>query len=153
MSARRALAGFVGPRDVFRNPLAIYRKNEPCPAGRSPFDLELGVGGDAFAIHAMHFKLGLYEHQSAGALQSLVDLFAAHPGLAADLDAIRGITVRIYEPAFSIIADPAKRTPTTSPTCAPAAASIRPPAPSRPTPSATTCTSPCPASIGAASSS
>lgn len=113
MSARRALAGFVGPRDVFRNPLAIYRKNEPCPAGRSPFDLELGVGGDAFAIHAMHFKLGLYEHQSAGALQSLVDLFAAHPGLATDLDAIRGITVRIYEPAFSIIADPAKRTPTT----------------------------------------
>jgi 2-methylcitrate dehydratase len=113
MSARRALAGFVGPRDVFRNPLAIYRKNEPCTAGRSPFDLELGVGGDAFAIHAMHFKLGLYEHQSAGALQSLVDLFAAHPGLAADLDAIRGITVRIYEPAFSIIADPAKRTPTT----------------------------------------
>ena len=113
MSARRALAGFVGPRDVFRNPLAIYRKNEPCPAGRSPFDLELGVGGDAFAIHAMHFKLGLYEHQSAGALQSLVDLFAAHPGLASDLDVIRGITVRIYEPAFSIIADPAKRTPTT----------------------------------------
>jgi 2-methylcitrate dehydratase len=113
MAARRALAGFVGPRDVFRNPLAIYRKNEPCPDGRSPFDLELGLAGDAFAIHAMHFKLGLYEHQSAGALESLVALFAAHPGLAADLDQIRGITVRIYEPAFSIIADPAKRTPTT----------------------------------------
>jgi len=113
MAARRALAGFVGPRDVFRNPLAIYRKNEPCPEGRSPFDLELGIGGDAFAIHSMHFKLGLYEHQSAGALQSLVDLFAARPGLAADLDGIRRITVRIYEPAFSIIADPAKRTPTT----------------------------------------
>jgi 2-methylcitrate dehydratase len=112
-SARRALAGFVGPRDVFRNPLAIYRRNEPCPDGRSPFDLELGVSGDAFAIHAMHLKLGLYEHQSAGALQSLVDLFAAHPGLAADLDAVRRIRVRIYEPAYSIIADPAKRTPTT----------------------------------------
>ena len=113
MAARRALAGFVGPRDVFRNPLAIYRRNEPCPEGESPFDLELGLGGDAFAIHAMHFKLGLYEHQSAGALQSLVDLCSAHPGLAADSDAIRSITVRIYEPAFSIIADPAKRTPTT----------------------------------------
>jgi 2-methylcitrate dehydratase len=113
MAARRALAGFVGPRDVFRNPLAIYRKNEPCPEGRSPFDLELGLSGDAFAIHAMHFKLGLYEHQSAGALQALVDLFAARPGLAADLDGIRRITVKIYEPAFSIIADPAKRTPTT----------------------------------------
>jgi len=112
-SARRALAGFVGPRDIFRNPLAIYRKNEPCPDGRSPFDLELGLAGDVFSIHSMHFKLGLYEHQSAGALQSLVDLFAAHPGLAGDLTGIRGITVRIYEPAYSIIADPAKRTPTT----------------------------------------
>ncbi len=112
-SGRRALAGFVGPRDVFRNPLAIYRLNEPCPAGESPFDLELGVDGDAFAIHSMHFKLGLYEHQSAGALQSLCDLFARHPGLATDLDALATIRVRIYEPAYSIIADPAKRTPTT----------------------------------------
>ena len=113
MSARRALDGFQGPRDVFRNPLAIYRLNEPCPAGESPFDLELGVDGDAFAIHSMHFKLGLYEHQSAGALQAIVDLLAAHPTLAADLDAVRGIRVKIYEPAHSIIADPAKRTPTT----------------------------------------
>ena len=113
MCARRALAGFLGPRDVFRNPLAIYRLNEPCPDGTSPFDLELGVAGDAFAIHAMHFKLGLYEHQSAGALQSLVDLCTRHPALTADLDGIRSIRVTIYEPAFSIIADPAKRTPTT----------------------------------------
>ena len=112
-SAQRALAGFIGPRDVFRNPLAIYRLNEPCPAGESPFDLELGVRGDAFAIHAMHFKLGLYEHQSAGALQSLVDLFAARPALAGDLDAIQSIRVAIYEPAYSIIADPAKRAPST----------------------------------------
>jgi len=112
-SGRRALAGFVGPQDVFRNPLAIYRLHEPCPEGRSPFDLELGSGGDAFAIHAMHFKLGLYEHQSAGALQSLVDLFSAHPELARASDGIRGLRVRIYEPAYSIIADPAKRTPTT----------------------------------------
>jgi 2-methylcitrate dehydratase len=113
MCARRALAGFLGPRDVFRNPLAIYRLNEPSPSGESPFDLELGVAGDAFAIHPMHFKLGLYEHQSAGAIQALVDLFAAQPVLAADLDGIREIRVRIYEPAHSIIADPAKRTPTT----------------------------------------
>ena len=112
-SAGRALAGFVGPRDVFRNPLALYRLHEPCPDGESPFDLELGVGGDAFAIHSMHFKLGLYEHQSAGALQALVDLFEARPALAGDLEAIRRIRVAIYEPAFSIIADPAKRTPTT----------------------------------------
>jgi 2-methylcitrate dehydratase len=113
MCARRALAGFLGPRDVFRNPLAIYRLNEPSPSGESPFDLELGVAGDAFAIHPMHFKLGLYEHQSAGAIQALVNLFGAQPALAADLDGIREIRVRIYEPAYSIIADPAKRTPTT----------------------------------------
>jgi 2-methylcitrate dehydratase len=113
MCARRARAGFLGPRDVFRNPLAIYRLNTRCPDDESPFDLELGVAGDAFAINAMHFKLGLYEHQSAGALQSLVDLFAAHPALATELDGITRIRVRIYEPAYSIIADPAKRTPTT----------------------------------------
>ena len=113
LCGRRALAGFVGPQDVFRNPLAIYRLNQPTADGKSPFDLELGLGGDAFAIHAMHFKLGLYEHQSAGALQSLVDLFARHPALAADLVGIRQIRVVIYEPAYSIIADPAKRTPTT----------------------------------------
>jgi 2-methylcitrate dehydratase len=113
MSGRRALAGFLGPRDVFRNPLAIYRLNEPCPDGQSPFDLELGLSGDAFAIHAMHFKLGLYEHQSAGAIQAIVDACAARPDVARDLTRIRAIRVRIYEPAYSIIADPAKRTPTT----------------------------------------
>ena len=112
-AARRSLAGFIGPKDIFRNPLALYRRNVPCPDGQSPFDLELGLGGDAFAIHSMHFKLGLYEHQSAGALQALVDLFARCPGLAADPDGIRRVEVAIYEPAFSIIADPAKRTPTT----------------------------------------
>jgi len=113
MCGRRALAGFLGPRDVFRNPLAIYRLNQPCPDGQSPFDLELGVSGDAFAIHSMHFKLGLYEHQSAGAIQAIVDAFEAQPEAFRDLNRLRGIRVTIYEPAYSIIADPAKRTPTT----------------------------------------
>jgi len=112
-SALRALDGFVGPADIFRNPQAIYRLNAPCPDGESPFDLELGCDGDAFAVHGMHFKLGLYEHQSAGAIQSLIDLLATTPALARDLDRIREIRVTIYEPAFRIIADPAKRRPTT----------------------------------------
>jgi 2-methylcitrate dehydratase len=112
LCARRALAGFRGPADVFRNPLAIYRLHEPCPDGESPFDLELGVADDAFAIHGMHFKLGLYEHQSAGAIQALVDLLAAEPAFA-DPDRLERVRVAIYEPAFSIIADPAKRTPAT----------------------------------------
>ncbi len=113
LAARRALAGFQGPQDVFRNPLAIYRLNLPCPDGESPFELELGLSGDAFAINGMHFKLGLYEHQSAGGLQAVIDTLARQPGLAADLEAVREIRVAIYEPAYSIIADPAKRTPTT----------------------------------------
>jgi 2-methylcitrate dehydratase len=112
-SGLRALEGFVGPADIFRNPKAIYRLNEPCGDGESPFDLELGCDGDAFAIRGMHFKLGLYEHQSAGAIQSLVDLFAASPEVARDVAGIRAIRVTIYEPAYRIIADPAKRRPTT----------------------------------------
>ena len=113
LAAHRAINGFQGPRDIFRNPLAIYRLNEPCPDGSSPFDLELGESGNAFAIHSMHFKLGLYEHQSAAAIQSLIDILGKTPQAVAVLNSIRSITVTIYEPAFSIIADPAKRTPQT----------------------------------------
>jgi len=113
LSARRALAGFRGPADVFRNPLSLYRVHEPCPDGQSPFDLELGIADDAFCIHGMHFKLGLYEHQSAGAIEGVVRLVAAEPRLAADLAGLRRIRVAIYEPACSIIADPAKRSPAT----------------------------------------
>jgi 2-methylcitrate dehydratase len=113
MAAQRALLGFRGPQDIFRNPLAIYRLNEPSSDGVSPFDLELGESGNAFAIHAMHFKLGLYEHQSAAAIQSLIDIIERTPAVGDDIDDIQSITVTIYEPAFSIIADPAKRTPNT----------------------------------------
>ena len=113
LAARRAIEGFQGPRDIFRNPLAIYRLNVRSPDGMSPFDLELGESGDAFAIHAMHFKLGLYEHQSAGAIQSLINLLETTPEAVATIGSINSIAVTIYEPAFSIIADPAKRTPTT----------------------------------------
>ena len=113
LASYRAIDGFQGPRDIFRNPLAIYRLNEPCRDGLSPFDLNLGESGDAFAIHSMHFKLGLYEHQSASALQSLINLLAITPQIVKDLDSILAITITIYEPAFSIIADPAKRSPQT----------------------------------------
>ena len=113
MAAHRALHGFQGPKDIFRNPLALYCFNEPCKSGMSPFDLELGESGNAFAIHAMHFKLGLYEHQSAAAIQSVIDIIQKNPSLAEDIKNIQTINVAIYEPAFSIIADPAKRTPRT----------------------------------------
>jgi 2-methylcitrate dehydratase len=61
----------------------------------------------------MHFKLGLYEHQSAGAIQGVVDLIADQPLLVDDPAELRSLRITIYEPAFSIIGDPHKRDPRT----------------------------------------
>ena len=118
LSMRRALRGFAGPADIFRNPQAIFCLFEPPKKGSglnsSPFDLELAASGDDFAVMSQeHFKLGLYEHQSAGAIAGLFDLLTKHPDLAADPAAIERIRITIYEPAFSIIGDPHKRDPRT----------------------------------------
>lgn len=62
----------------------------------------------------MHFKLGLYEHQSAGALQGLIDLVRKNPELLADGGKnVQKIKVVAYQPAFGIIGDPEKRDPHT----------------------------------------
>jgi 2-methylcitrate dehydratase len=130
LSVKRSMAGFLGPRDIFRNPEAIFRIFEgpgqmfqkvgvtdanTQKKDASPFDLVLGREGDDFAVMGMHFKLGLYEHQSAGALQGLIDLINAHPHLISDWtsEQIKKINVVAYEPAFGIIGDPAKRDPKT----------------------------------------
>jgi len=114
LSARRAMRGFVGPADIFRNAEAIFSLFEPpANSNSSPFDLILSCAGDDFALMGMHFKLGLYEHQSAGAIQGLIDLLAKYPALMAEPELLRSIEITIYEPAFHIIADPAKRNPTT----------------------------------------
>lgn len=130
MAVKRSMAGFLGPRDIFRNPEAIFRIFEgpgqmfqkvgakeanTAKADASPFDLVLGRRGDDFAVMGMHFKLGLYEHQSAGALQGLIELLNRDAYLTSDRtgDAIAKIRVRAYEPAFGIIGDPAKRDPKT----------------------------------------
>ncbi|HXT58024.1 MAG TPA: MmgE/PrpD family protein [Pirellulales bacterium] len=114
LSMRRAMRGFVGPADIFRNPEAIFCLFEkPAAKDSSPFDLQLAAGGDDFAVMGMHFKLGLYEHQSAGAIQGLMDLLAKHPQLAADEDSLKRVRIAIYQPAFGIIGDPAKRNPQT----------------------------------------
>ena len=60
---------------------ATRRRSSACSSRRrqadaSPFDLTLATAGDDFAVMGMHFKLGLYEHQSAGAIQGLIDLLA-----------------------------------------------------------------------------
>merc|ERR1712232_498562 len=134
LSMRRAMRGFVGPRDIFRNPEAIFRFFEPTTGtkaskdninitlsnkvrwgpGNSPFNLVLTHSGSDFAVCGMHFKLGLYEHQSAGALEGLISALVHNPELAAGgADAIEGINIVAYEPAFGIIGDLAKKDPTT----------------------------------------
>jgi 2-methylcitrate dehydratase len=104
----------VGPADIIRNPQAIFCLFErPFEDETSPFDLGLAIGGDDFAVMGMHFKLGLYEHQSAGAIQGLIDLIAAEPKLLDDANQLLDMRILIYEPAFGIIGDPAKRDPHT----------------------------------------
>lgn len=113
-SVRRAMRGFVGPSDIFRNPEAIFCFFEPPPtAGESPFDLRLATSGEDFAVLGMHFKLGLYEHQSAGGIQGLTDLLRQNPALLDNERQISKVRIRIYQPAFGIIGDPAKRDPRT----------------------------------------
>jgi len=123
MSMKRAMRGFLGPQDIFRNPEAIFRFFEPTSEGKdrwtevapSPFDLYLAHSGEDFAIMGMHFKLGLYEHQSAGAIQGVIDLLQANPDVIATGDAskIESITIVAYEPAFGIIGNPSKMDPRT----------------------------------------
>jgi 2-methylcitrate dehydratase len=115
-SVHRAMAGFVGPKDIFRNPESLFRQFEPTSGhGVSPFDLVLSKSGEDFAVMSMHFKLGLYEHQSAGAIGGLIDLVSANPQIldGGNADNIQKIKITAYEPAYGIIGDPAKMSPTT----------------------------------------
>ena len=113
LSMIRSINGFIGPKDIFRNPESIFRLNEPT-GGDSPFDIILGFEGDDFAVMGMHFKLGLYEHQSAGAIAAVVQLIYDHKFITHnDYDNIQKILITAYEPAFGIIGDPAKRDPKT----------------------------------------
>lgn len=111
LSMKRAIAGFLGPRDIFRNPEAVFRQFSPT-SGDSPFDLHLSLSGDDFAVMGMHFKLGLYEHQSAGAIQGLINLISQHRLMLKE-ENLASLLITAYEPAFGIIGDPAKRNPTT----------------------------------------
>lgn len=123
LSMIRSMNGFVGPRDIFRNPEAIFRYFEPTSQGKdrwkemapSPFDLVLSHSGSDFAVMGMHFKIGLYEHQSAGALQAVIDHVAAHPHLLDDAQGgkIKQMRIVAYEPAYGIIGNPAKMDPKT----------------------------------------
>lgn len=64
----------------------------------------------------MHFKLGLYEHQSASAIDAVINLVSQNVDEILDggnHKNIKKIKITSYEPAFGIIGDPAKRNPTT----------------------------------------
>jgi len=62
----------------------------------------------------MHFKLGLYEHQSAGAIEGAISALVNNPDfVTGGLDSIENINIVAYEPAFGIIGDPAKKDPKT----------------------------------------
>jgi 2-methylcitrate dehydratase len=74
----RSMAGFIGPADIFRNKNALFRVFQPTEGNESPFDIVLGSKGKDFALQTMQFKLGLYEHQSASAIDGLVKLLHAH---------------------------------------------------------------------------
>lgn len=116
LSMHRAMDGFIGPKDIFRNPEAIFRYFEPTGDNdESPFNLVLSNEGDDFAVMGMHFKLGLYEHQSAGAINGLLKLIREQPELLKDGNHknIRKIKITAYEPAYGIIGDKAKWSPTT----------------------------------------
>merc|ERR1711998_777253 len=77
-------------------------------------NLVLSHSGSDFAVCGMHFKLGLYEHQSAGALEGALSALVNNPELVSGgIDAIEGINIVAYEPAFGIIGDPAKKDPKT----------------------------------------
>jgi 2-methylcitrate dehydratase len=112
MCVHRSMQGFIGPKDIFRNPEAIFRYFQKTN-GDSPFDLVLGNEGEDFSVMGMHFKLGLYEHQSAGALQGAITLIQNNPELLESISNIQNINITAYEPAFGIIGDPAKRDPKT----------------------------------------
>jgi 2-methylcitrate dehydratase len=113
MCIKRARRGFVGPKDIFRNPESIFRFFEKT-SGDSPFDITLANSGSDFAVMGMHFKLGLYEHQSAGALEGLQKIvFDSKFTQNHKIEDIENINIVAYEPAFGIIGDPAKKTPST----------------------------------------
>lgn len=111
------MKGFIGPKDIFRNPESLFRQFEPTDShSLSPFDVVLSTSGDDFAIMGNHFKLGLYEHQSASAIDGLINLVANNTDeilAKGDTDNIAKIKISSYEPAFGIIGDPAKWSPNT----------------------------------------
>lgn len=58
MSVRRAMMGFIGPKDIFRNPKSIFRYLKKL-IEIVPNDINLSYEESDFSVMGMHFKLGL----------------------------------------------------------------------------------------------
>lgn len=114
LCVKRALMGFQGPKDVFRNPQAIFRLFSGHKESESPFELMLGFSGEDFSIMGQHLKLGIYEHQSGSAVQAIIELLFENRDLveksAADIDRIN---ITVYKDAFKIICGQEKWNPQT----------------------------------------
>lgn len=105
---RRSMAGFQGPKDIFRNPESLFRLNAGFDE-HSPFDVLLGFNGDEFSIQSQHLKMGIYEHQSGGAIQGILDLLLEHRSLAKQTpDTLEEISITAYLHAYNIIGGPEK---------------------------------------------
>ena len=66
LSMRRAMCGLCRAGRHFSQSAGCFLPVRAAAQREEPVDLELAAGGDDFAVMGMHFKLGLYEHQSAG---------------------------------------------------------------------------------------
>lgn len=113
---KRAMMGFIGPKDVFRNPQAIFQLMPKLKNGEeeSGFDLMLGFSGEDFSIMGQHLKLGIYEHQSGSAVQSVLELLYNNPEiLKHPISKIDNINIVIYKDAYKIICGKEKWDPTT----------------------------------------
>jgi 2-methylcitrate dehydratase len=111
---KRAMMGFLGPKDIFRNSQALFRLFTGHEAQESPFELLLGFSGDDFSIMGQHLKLGIYEHQSLGAVQGMMEIiFNNRDIVGKDISQIDNIHCIIYQDAYKIICGKEKWNPTT----------------------------------------
>ena len=111
---KRSMMGFQGPQDAFRNPQAIFRLFSKHEKEESPFEVLLGFTGDDFSIMGQHLKLGIYEHQSLGAVQGVLEIIYNNRDiLSKDISEIDNLHCIIYQDAYKIICGKEKWNPTT----------------------------------------
>ena len=115
LSMRRAMRGFVGPADIFRNPQAVFCLFEP-PHETGDQPVRSGAGSrrrrfrrDGHALQAgpVRAPVGRGDRRADRRCSTSIRSLLADPA------AIERIRITIYEPAFSIIGDPHKRDPRT----------------------------------------